>query len=89
MAKPNDRDNRARERSKPKKGAGRYHERREIPDAERKRMIAEAAYFRFERRGSEPGHDLDDWLAARAKIDARLGRDKDTNKDTNKDKNKN
>ena len=26
--------------------------------------IAEAAYFRAERRGFAPGHELEDWLAA-------------------------
>ena len=32
-------------------------------------MIAEAAYYRAEKRGFAPGHDLDDWLAAEALID--------------------
>ena len=27
-------------------------------------MIAEAAYFRAERRAFEPGHALEDWLLA-------------------------
>jgi hypothetical protein len=30
--------------------------------------IATAAYFRAEKRGFEPGHELDDWLAAEAEI---------------------
>lgn len=32
--------------------------------AERSAMIADAAYFRAERRGFAPGHELEDWLAA-------------------------
>ena len=32
----------------------------------RRRRIAERAYFRAERRGFAPGHELDDWLAAEA-----------------------
>jgi Protein of unknown function (DUF2934) len=36
------------------------------------RAIAEAAYFRAERRGFVPGHELDDWLAAETEIKERL-----------------
>lgn len=36
---------------------------------ERQRLIAEAAYFRAERRGFTVGGELDDWLAAEAEID--------------------
>jgi hypothetical protein len=31
-------------------------------------MIAEAAYYLAERRGFEPGHELEDWLAAEGMI---------------------
>ena len=34
------------------------------------RMIAEAAYFRAEKRGFAPGAELEDWLAAEAEIAA-------------------
>ncbi|MGO9513088.1 MAG: DUF2934 domain-containing protein [Steroidobacteraceae bacterium] len=34
--------------------------------------IAEAAYFRAERRGFAPGHELEDWLAAEREINERL-----------------
>jgi Protein of unknown function (DUF2934) len=37
-------------------------------DAARRRMIAEAAYRLSERRGFEPGHELEDWLAAENEI---------------------
>lgn len=33
---------------------------------QRHAMIAEAAYFRAQRRGFEPGHELEDWLQAEA-----------------------
>ncbi len=35
-------------------------------------MIAEAAYFRAQRRGFAPGHELEDWLTAEAEIDTAL-----------------
>ncbi len=34
--------------------------------------IAEAAYFRAERRGFVAGHELEDWLAAETEIKERL-----------------
>jgi Protein of unknown function (DUF2934) len=37
---------------------------------QRQIMICEAAYFIAEHRGFEPGHDVDDWLAAERQIDA-------------------
>lgn len=33
-----------------------------------RRSIEEAAYYRAEKRGFEPGYDVDDWLAAEAEI---------------------
>ena len=47
---------------------------------ERLIMIAEAAYYRAERRGFEPGDQLKDWLEAEAEVDAWLS--KVTKKDT-------
>lgn len=35
-------------------------------------MIAENAYLRAERRGFEPGHETEDWLAAETEVDALL-----------------
>jgi hypothetical protein len=43
------------------------------PEA-RNAMISEAAYFRSAHRGFEPGHEVDDWLAAESEIDAALSR---------------
>lgn len=43
-----------------------------IPVAERLRMIAEAAYYKAQRRGSLPGDSRQDWLEAEAEIDAML-----------------
>jgi DUF2934 family protein len=47
-------------------------ERREIPSfsISREARIAEAAYWRAERRGFVPGQELDDWLAAEKEVDA-------------------
>jgi hypothetical protein len=36
-------------------------------------LVRRAAYSFAEQRGFEPGHELDDWLAAEAAIDAQLG----------------
>jgi hypothetical protein len=42
-------------------------------DPERRRsLIAEAAYFRAERRGFTPGCEAADWLAAEAEVDTAL-----------------
>jgi hypothetical protein len=44
---------------------------REIPSFSdtREARIAEAAYWRAERRGFEPGHELNDWLEAEREVD--------------------
>ena len=42
---------------------------------DRQQLIAEAAYLRAERRGFQPGQELEDWLAAELEIDALLGED--------------
>jgi hypothetical protein len=39
---------------------------------ERRLLIAQAAYFRAEKRGFAPGGELQDWLAAEAEIDGQL-----------------
>jgi len=36
------------------------------------KMIAEAAFFRAEQRGFEPGGEIADWLAAEMEVDALL-----------------
>ncbi len=41
---------------------------RSISPEERHRMIQEAAYYLYVRRGSGNGHDLEDWLAAEAEL---------------------
>lgn len=38
------------------------------PD-ERRSRIAEAAYYRAERRGFEPGRELEDWVVAESEVD--------------------
>ena len=49
-------------------------ERREIPSfsESREARIAEAAYWRAERRGFAAGQELDDWLAAEKEVDGDL-----------------
>jgi Protein of unknown function (DUF2934) len=44
---------------------------RVTPEA-RRALIAENAYHRAERRGFEPGHEHEDWLAAEAEVDGLL-----------------
>ena len=45
---------------------------RKISAAQRRQMIAEAAYFRAERRGFNGGDPVKDWCEAEAEVDARL-----------------
>ena len=49
-------------------------ERREIPSfsESREARIAEAAYWRAERRGFTAGQELDDWLAAEKEVDGHV-----------------
>jgi len=51
-------------------------ERREIPSfsESREARIAEAAYWRAERRGFTAGQELDDWLAAEREVDEDLAK---------------
>lgn len=44
---------------------------RVTPEA-RRGLIAENAYLRAERRGFDPGHETEDWLAAEVEVDALL-----------------
>ena len=48
-------------------------EKSDIPPtaAELRKMVAVAAYYRSSRRGFEPGHELEDWLAAEDEIKER------------------
>jgi hypothetical protein len=39
--------------------------------AERQAMIAEAAYYIAERRGFDPGHELEDWLRAEREMSSK------------------
>lgn len=40
---------------------------------ERHELIARAAYYRAQRRRFEPGHELEDWLAAEEEVNAACG----------------
>lgn len=51
--------------------------RRPVPPAlidqdARRSLIAQAAYYRAERRGFQPGHEAEDWLAAEHEVDTAL-----------------
>ena len=43
-----------------------------VDPEQRVALIAEAAYFRAQRRGFAPGHEISDWLEAEAEVDASL-----------------
>ncbi len=45
---------------------------REIDDETRRHMVAEAAYYEAMHRNFEPGHELEDWIAAEHKVDELL-----------------
>jgi hypothetical protein len=60
------REPKARRRPAPK--AGGISLVHQAPAAQREALIATAAYFRAQKRGFEPGHELDDWLAAEVEI---------------------
>lgn len=47
---------------------------RAVTPLERNQMIEKAAYYHAERRGFEPGHELEDWLAAEQDVQAVLAR---------------
>jgi len=62
-----------REKRLPRSGVPYYAIAEVGPDFEdRHAAIAKAAYFRAERRGFEPGHELEDWLAGEAEIREQL-----------------
>jgi hypothetical protein len=42
---------------------------------DRHASIAQAAYFRSQHRGFEPGYEIEDWLAAEVEVDQRLRRE--------------
>jgi hypothetical protein len=42
------------------------------PESDLQRWIAEAAYYRAESRGFEPGGEMQDWLAAEAEVLSRV-----------------
>jgi hypothetical protein len=44
-----------------------------LPAELRRELVATEAYFRAEHRGFAPGHELEDWIAAEAAVDSRLG----------------
>ena len=59
-------------------------QRRDIPSYSdsREARIAEAAYWRAERRGFTPGGEIDDWLEAEKEIDKENSSDSDSDTQT-------
>jgi len=47
---------------------------KQVSGEERRSMIAEAAYFRAERRNFAPGHEMEDWVAAEGEVDRKFAR---------------
>jgi len=47
---------------------------KQVSAEERRNRIAQAAYFRAERRNFAPGHELEDWVAAEDEVDRELAR---------------
>jgi hypothetical protein len=45
-------------------------------ESELARRVAENAYRKAEQRGFEPGHEMDDWLAAEREVSANLAMDR-------------
>ena len=43
-----------------------------VDPEQRASLIAEAAFFRAEKRGFAPGQEVEDWLAAESEVDAKL-----------------
>jgi hypothetical protein len=43
-----------------------------VSESERRAVIAAEAYLRAERRNFTAGHEIEDWLAAEAEVNARL-----------------
>jgi hypothetical protein len=46
--------------------------RPEASPEEIRRLIAEAAYYRAQERGFEPGHELEDWVEAESEVMERI-----------------
>jgi hypothetical protein len=63
--------------TKPARTASLAGARLNLAGEDRLQLIAEAAYFRAERRGFQPGKELEDWLAAEIEIDALLNAEED------------
>ncbi len=55
--------------------AARRRDIKPVGAEERERMITMAAYYRAERRGFAPGHELEDWCEAEAEIARQFARE--------------
>lgn len=57
-------------------GSARAETARAGENCTREQMIAEAAYYRAERRGFVGGHEMSDWLQAEAEVEGLRSRDR-------------
>jgi hypothetical protein len=46
----------------------------QVSSEDLQRLVAEAAYYRAQRRGFEPGYELQDWVEAEAEVKRLIGR---------------
>ncbi|HET6471037.1 MAG TPA: DUF2934 domain-containing protein [Pseudomonadales bacterium] len=44
-----------------------------VTESQRHEAVQVAAYYLAERRGFQPGHELEDWINAEARLDATFG----------------
>jgi hypothetical protein len=47
----------------------------QVTSEEKRRLIAEAAYYRAEHRSFAPGNEMEDWLSAETEIETILSKD--------------
>lgn len=46
----------------------------QVSSEDLQRLVAEAAYYRAQKRGFEPGYELQDWVEAEAEVKRLIGR---------------
>ena len=58
--------------AKPRKPAAPASARADASPEEIRQLIEQAAYYKAKDRNFEPGHELEDWIAAEAEVRSRL-----------------
>jgi len=62
----------SKSKSKPRASRSKINQPSLENSSERRQRIAEAAYYKAERRGFAPGYEERDWLDAESEMDAEL-----------------